>query len=566
MKTKACILSFLMTFFVVSSLSAADTFSYNGIQYMKTPDYGSNTVAVIQGTYSGDIVVPNWATDQSDQSVYEVVAVYQYAFYSCTNLTTVTLGDSIQYIYPNAFAYSAQLTSVNFPSKLVSIGNNAFSNCTALQSVSIPNSMTSLGSAVFSSCTSLDNITVGSLNPLYASNNGLLYNKSVENLLQCPAGKMGEIILPTSVQRISSEAFKGCSKITSVTIPDGVELIPNNAFLNCTSLSTISLGDGLESIDSYAFKNCSTLMFVNLPDLVYAIGDNAFENCTSLDNVDFSPALTTIGQKCFLNCSNLNSFSLPTLVSRIGVEAFKGCSDLREVALSDSLKILGQYAFIGCPNLTSIHVSTLNNYFSSKEGVLYTKGLIDLVCCPAGKTGAMVIPETVRTLQGKSFYECVALTSVTIPASIDPIGFGGYVFYGCTGLLSIHAKREVPVDLFSATQTFGQVSKSSCTLYVPVGSLTTYSNAYQWKDFFHIVEESTSNLSETATSSMQVQVDGSLLTVSHLRIGQVIRVYNSNGICLFTNTAHDSSLNFQLPTLGLYLVSDGSQTLKVSGN
>lgn len=370
MNTKACILLFLMTFFVVSSLSAADTFSYNGIQYMKTPDYGSNTVAVIQGTYSGDIVVPNWATDQSDQSVYEVVAVYQYAFYSCTNLTTVTLGDSIQYIYPNAFAYSAQLTSVNFPSKLVSIGNNAFSNCTALQSVSIPNSMTSLGSAVFSSCTSLDNITVGSLNPLYASNNGLLYNKSVENLLQCPAGKMGEIILPTSVQRISSEAFKGCSKITSVTIP----------------------------------------------------------------------------------------------------------------------------------------------------------------------------------------------------ASIDPIGFGGYVFYGCTGLLSIHAKREVPVDLFSATQTFGQVSKSSCTLYVPVGSLTTYSNAYQWKDFFHIVEESTSNLSETATSSMQVQVNGSLLTVSHLRIGQVIRVYNSNGICLFTTTAHDSSLNFQLPTLGLYLVSDGSQTLKVSGN
>src|SRR5574344_1128041 len=107
MKTKACILLFLMTFFVVSSLSAADTFSYNGIQYMKTPDYGSNTVAVIQGTYSGDIVVPNWATDQSHQSVYEVVAVYQYAFYSCTNLTTVTLGDSIQYIYPNAFAYSA---------------------------------------------------------------------------------------------------------------------------------------------------------------------------------------------------------------------------------------------------------------------------------------------------------------------------------------------------------------------------------------------------------------------------------------------------------------------------
>lgn len=564
MKTNACVLLFLMSFFVVTSLTAADTFKYNGIQYMKTPDYGFNTVAVIQDTYSGDVVIPNWATDNSDQSVYKVVAINRYAFYSCPELTSVVMGDSILYIQADVFSYSTQLSSVLLSSHVQSLGNNAFTGCTGLLSVNLPGTLTVLGSAVFSNCSALTEINVSPFNPLYASSNGILYNKNVEHVLNCPGGKTGEIVLPSTVKRISNDAFSGCSKITSVIVPDDVELIPANAFLNCTSLSTISLGEKLTVIDSYAFKNCTALMFVQMPNLVYNIKNNAFENCTTLDFVGFSDALTVIGEKCFLNCSNLNSFTLPENVVRIDKEAFKGCTDLTEVSLSDSLKTLGQDVFASCSKLTSIYVSNLNNYFSSKEGVLYTKNYKDLICCPAGKTGAVVVPETVKTLYPKSFYDCVHITSVTLPSSLNALGIGSYAFYGCTGLTSLHANGAVPVDLISSTQTFGNVNRFSCTLYVPTGSLTAYRNANQWKDFFNIEEETITNLSATTTSSMQAQVNGFSLAVSNLRSGQVIRVYNSNGTCLFTATADNSNLKFQLPSVGTYLVSDGIHTIKVA--
>lgn len=561
MKTKAWVLFLLMMVSVTTSF-AVTIFQYNGINYMKTPDYGPNTVAVVGDYYSGDVTIPNWVTNPSDNSVYEVVAVYQNAFYSSPNLTSVVLGDSIMSIYQNAFAYSSNLTSVVLPSKLQSIGNSAFSQCSSLLSITIPNKVTSIGSAVFSGCTSLTDIHVGSLNPLYASSGGILYNKMIENVLSCPAGKTGEITLPSSVKRISNEAFYGCAKLTIISIPNEVSLIPYKAFMNCTALSSISLGTGVTTIDSYAFKNCSTLMFVNLPNPVYSIGDYAFENCINMDNVGFSPALTTIGERSFLNCTNLNSFSLPTKVSRIGLEAFKGCSDLTSVVLSDSLKVFGGQVFASCVQLATLSVGSLNNYFSTQDGVLYTKNFTDLVCCPAGKQGVVVIPETVKTLYYKSFYECVGLTSVTIPSSLDPIGFGGYVFYGCTGLTSIHARRAVPVDLFASQQTFGLVSKSNCTLYVPIGSLDAYNAADQWKDFFNKVEENTA-MNALKNEEIEFTASKGTLVVTNGTILKPIRLQTLDGKLIYSTMA--TSCTTTIPALkpGVYLLSVDKKTTKV---
>ena len=58
------------------------------------------------------------------------------AFYGCSGLTSVTIGDSV-----------------------TSIGSSAFYGCSSLTSVTIGNSVTSIGERAFSGCSGLKNIT-----------------------------------------------------------------------------------------------------------------------------------------------------------------------------------------------------------------------------------------------------------------------------------------------------------------------------------------------------------------------------------------------------------------------
>ena len=99
---------------------------------------------------------------------YSVTSIGGYAFFSCTSLTSVTIGNSV-----------------------TSIGDQAFRGCTGLTSVTIPNSVTSIGDAAFCDCSGLTSINVVDDNPNYISKDGVLFDKQQTTLIQYPGGKQG---------------------------------------------------------------------------------------------------------------------------------------------------------------------------------------------------------------------------------------------------------------------------------------------------------------------------------------------------------------------------------------
>ncbi len=126
--------------------------------------------------------------------------IYQYAFYECSSLTSVTIMEGV-----------------------TSIGDDAFSGCSSLASITIPDSVTSIGYGAFNGCSSLVSITI-----------------------------------PDSLTSIGNNAFKGCSSLTSITIPDSVTSIGAGAFQNCRILGDVYYYGNKASWNSISISSGNT--------------------------------------------------------------------------------------------------------------------------------------------------------------------------------------------------------------------------------------------------------------------------------------------------------------------
>ena len=91
-----------------------------------------------------------------------VISIGNYAFESCTPLTSVTIPNSVTTIGDNAFYDCTGLTSLTLPSSVTTIGSYAFNGCSSLVNLTLSNGLTIIGNYAFNGCTSLTSLTLPS--------------------------------------------------------------------------------------------------------------------------------------------------------------------------------------------------------------------------------------------------------------------------------------------------------------------------------------------------------------------------------------------------------------------
>jgi hypothetical protein len=416
---------------------------------------------------SGDVVIA------STYNGYPVTGIGNSAFFFCTNLTNVTISDSVTNIGVTAFYLCTNLTNVTMGSSVTAIRDGAFAYCTSLRSVTIPNGVASIGPVAFSFCTSLTNLTVEAANPVYSSVNGVLFNKAQTTLITFPPGRGGDYVIPNSVTTIENSAFSRCTNLTSVTLPDSVTSIGKEAFFSCASLTNVALGSSVTAIADGAFYYCTKLMSVTVPDSVTTIGNTAFYYCTNLTNV-------TLGS-----------------VATIGINAFSFCTSLANVALGSSVTNIGIYAFNYCASLTSFSVDAGNSVYSSLDGVLFNETQTTLITFPAGRGGNYFIPNSVTTIGEAAFFSCTSLMSVTIPNSVTTLEQG--TFSLCTSLAN--------VTLGSSVTNIANYAFSRCT---NLTSVTIPSSVTTIGVLAFLQCTSLTNFSVDAANSVYSTLDGVL--------------------------------------------------------
>lgn len=105
-------------------------------------------------TTSDNVVIPSMYDDGTNGE-HPVTSIAAGAFYNCSSLTSVTIGDSVTYIGGDAFYNCSGLTSVVIPDSVTSISGSVFSKCSKLTSVVIGDGVTTIGGGAFNYCSSL---------------------------------------------------------------------------------------------------------------------------------------------------------------------------------------------------------------------------------------------------------------------------------------------------------------------------------------------------------------------------------------------------------------------------
>lgn len=273
------------------------------------------------------------------------------------------------------------------------------------------------------------------------------------------SGKDTKLTIPSTlggkkVTEIQSEAFNYEDKLTDVIIPDTVETIGSNAFDSCDSLKNITISNNLTQLGHSAFDD--TAWYENQADGVVYIGKVVYGykgDMPKNTSIEIKDGTTLIADEAFDEQENLTAIKIPSSVKYIGCYAFDECSGLTSVDIPEGVQEIYSDAFYDCENLLTISIPKSVTYLgqgcfddtawydAQADGLVYINNMLYTYNCKMPADTTIEIKEGTEKICGGAFVNCIGLTNVKLPSSLNYIGDGS--FYGCSGLKAISIPNSV---------------------------------------------------------------------------------------------------------------------------
>lgn len=399
------------------------------------------------------------------------------AFYSSTNrfdffkVTTINFPATLERIAKNAFVYISDITTLNFlpvqdgeteasglviePQAFSALPSGSTSDfyCSSFDVVTIhlPKRFNATSFDVFTEFDNLESITVEE-GGAFTSLNGVLC-KNVDNTLELAFFPKNYTVDGVEVEEYA--------------IPDGVTRVGAKAFYHNLNLETVTIGGHVTSIGESAFEGCMNIKKVEFLGIKNS-SDLRIEKKAFYGKNDDSSTL-------FI--SKLSEVTLPANLVYLGVMAFGRNNNLKTVTVNvdrasvdfedNAFVDIEQYrtSFVtdvnlgaGVPEfniasvfggaLLRVNVDPDNTSYANDDtgnGVLYKKGLTEIVFFPKSYSGSYTIPETMTEIASSLFSGCTELTEIVFHNTLKRIG--DLAFNGCTKLQNVNFGEEAYADL-----------------------------------------------------------------------------------------------------------------------
>lgn len=307
--------------------------------------------------------------------------------------------------------------------KVVAIGINCFANQSNLTKITLPNSIRDIRDYAFRKCTGIKEFVTGegyiragsdAFEGAFAEG-GTLYLNCDTNLRDVAGdiypfrlSNLENVVVGSKVENIG-KTFTFAQRLKSVEFGKNVKTIGYEAFRGCKQLETVNLPDGLERIDDYAFLSCEKLGNLTIPSSVVSIGIAAFRECNGGNiQIPEDNMIKSLGTDAFRFSEMAGKLIFSNKVN-IGETAFESVSGVDTVSVTHPESVVGHWAFRSFYGVDGGFDLTVGyNYI--EEGTFQYATL-----------KSVQILDGVKNIAREAFGECRNLQTITVPDTVETV-------------------------------------------------------------------------------------------------------------------------------------------------
>lgn len=147
-------------------------------------------------------------------------------------------------------------------------------------------------------------------------------------------------------------------------------------------------------------------------------------------------------------------------VAGIGEKAFQNRIKLVDVTIPSTVKNIHPKAFTGARMLSAVNVDSSSSYFTSIDGVLYTKDMKEIRLCPPKNCTSFTLPDSIEKIGAYAFYGHKESGVSTIKFNEGLVEIGERAFYENTGIKTLRfpsSLRVIGTGAFNCVTASGTI-------------------------------------------------------------------------------------------------------------